>query len=283
MQTFHVYQAIWGMENLPHVDVESDIDGALDLILAAGFDGVGTGLSRQDRREAVARGARERSIPWEATAFLKTADELAAAIDMAAALGAHHLNVQITQRLDRVSDAVTLLSAMERVAAQAPFAVHYETHRGRLTNDLMFTLRVLDELPALRLTGDLSHYPLVHEMPLPIAPADEARMARILEHCWAFHGRVCGSHQVQVSIELPQHQEWVAQFRAWWAQGFASWRARAAEDAVLTFMCELGPPNYAITGPDGRELVDRWHEACVMKDMVRGIWAQARAASAEAA
>ena len=42
--------------------------------------------------------------------------------------------------------------------------------------------------------------------------------------------------------------------------------------AVLTFLCELGPPPYAITGPDGKELSDRWQDALVMKDMVRALW-----------
>jgi hypothetical protein len=53
-----------------------------------------------------------------------------------------------------------------------------------------------------------------------------------------------------------------------------SWRKRAADNAVLTFLCELGPPEYAITGADGYELSDRWEEALWMKDAIRAIWAK---------
>ena len=41
---------------------------------------------------------------------------------------------------------------------------------------------------------------------------------------------------------------------------------------MLTFLCELGPPPYAVTGSDGRELSDRWQDALVMKDMIRKLW-----------
>ena len=58
----------------------------------------------------------------------------------------------------------------------------------------------------------------------------------------------------------------------WLEYAIRSWRKRAGPDAVLTFLCELGPPPYAVTGSDGRELSDRWQDALVMKDMIGKLW-----------
>jgi hypothetical protein len=272
MRRLLVYQAIWGMENLPGVDLEAGLEAAMDQIADAGFDGVGVSLMRAERAEAVARAVHARGQSFEAIGFIRNRSDLARWIDYAQQLGAHHLNVQIMERPDRVADAAALMTDLEKEAARSSIPVYYETHRGRLTNDLLFVCRLLDEMPDLELTGDLSHYPLVHEMPLPVPQSDLARMSKVIAHCQAFHGRVCGSHQVQVSIAAPQHQAWVEQFRAWWREGFADWMARSSPNGELTFMAELGPPHYAITDAEGRELCDRWAEAVMLKEMAREIW-----------
>ena len=55
--------------------------------------------------------------------------------------------------------------------------------------------------------------------------------------------------------------------------GHVGWcRARSAEDAELVFLCELGPPPYAITDAQGDELSNRWEEALVIKTWVQEIW-----------
>jgi hypothetical protein len=75
-----------------------------------------------------------------------------------------------------------------------------------------------------------------------------------------------------VQLDFPQHQGWVELFMGWWDHAIRSWRRRAGPDAALTFLCELGPPPYAITGADGYELSDRWLESLKMKDMIRTLW-----------
>jgi hypothetical protein len=43
------------------------------------------------------------------------------------------------------------------------------------------------------------------------------------------------------------------------------------------FLCELGPPPYAITGADGLELSDRWQEALTIKRWTEELWQQLEA------
>jgi hypothetical protein len=51
-----------------------------------------------------------------------------------------------------------------------------------------------------------------------------------------------------------------------------SWRQRNADDATLVFLCELGPPPYAITDRNQRELSDRWQEALQIRQWALDIW-----------
>ena len=52
------------------------------------------------------------------------------------------------------------------------------------------------------------------------------------------------------------------------------WRRRNASDATLVFLCELGPPPYAITDAEQRELSDRWEEALTIRKWAMEIWSE---------
>jgi hypothetical protein len=71
-------------------------------------------------------------------------------------------------------------------------------------------------------------------------------------------------------------------FLRWWEAGFRQWRMRSESDATLNFLCELGPPEYAMTGADGYELSDRWEEALALRDHARAIWAKLESETAGA-
>lgn len=273
-----VLQSVWGLDKCPGFDIENDLDRALERVVEAGFDGVGVNIARVARTAGVARVMNRRGLAWEGQVLVHHADQLAAYIDEAHRLGAHHLNVQVAGPVAHLSDALALIDSLVPLAEAAPLPVRFETHRGRLTNDLLFTLRLLAARPDLPLTGDLSHYPVAGEMELPLRADQHAAIETILGRCRNFHGRVSTTHQVQVAMRAPQHAGWLDQHVAWWRRGFELWLARAGSGDALTFMCELGPPPYAITAPDGRELTDRWEEAQDMRDIVRGIWREVNGA-----
>ncbi len=268
-----VLQSVWGMDALPGVDLEHRLPEALVRIIEAGFDGAGVNLARTSRAATTARVMADHGLTWEGQALVRTGDELKRFIDQATALGgAHHLNIQIAAGAATLAEACGQVDELETAAAGAPLPVFYETHRGRLTNDLYFTGRLLEARPGLKLTGDLSHYVTAHEMNLPLDADLARRMSQVIGACHAFHARVAGTHQIQVGLEAVANRPWLDQFRAWWAEGLAAWRVRAAAGETLSVMCELGPPPYAMIDNEGREFSGRWTDALALKALFRDLW-----------
>lgn len=277
MPHLKVFQSLWAMDALPGIDLENEVEGALDRIVAAGFDGVGVNLARTARAAATARRMADEGLSWEAQAFVRDASDLARYLDQAIALGAvDHVNVQIANIAPSVDVAIGLMADLLAVSKGCPLRVSYETHRGRLTNDLFWTTDLLDAFPDLMLTGDLSHYVTAHEMYLPIEPHLGERMEKVVDRCGVFHLRIAGSHQVQIPVEAAASAPWRAAFEGWWARGMRHWLARAGVDDGLPIVCELGPPPYAITDPMGQEMTDRWAEALALKDIARRLFDEAK-------
>jgi len=280
MQKFLVYQSLWAMERRRPDGLEWSLDEKLAMIRDAGFDGAGVRFPDLDYARTVTGFLRKHGMSWQAQCYPKTVDDLKPIIAHVRELGADHINLQPDVRPYRIEECIPYIEGWRRIAAEAGVAVHIETHRDRMTTDMHFTLHLLDCFPDLRLTGDISHYLLGREFAWPVTEENHALMRRILDNCWGFHGRVASREQIQIQTSFAHHKDWVDLFAGWWEYGFRSWRRRAPADATLTFLCELGPSPYAITGADGYELSDRWQEALAMKDMVRAIWARVAAEDA---
>lgn len=273
MQKLLVLQTLWTFDDLNHQPCPPTLEARLDLIKASGFDGAGTLWFDREEARQVARLAKERDLVLEGLALPDSIDALKPALEWGTAFGLHHLNVQPDIRTASLVEGVAILEGWQQLAEQVDFPVHIETHRGRLTNDLLFTLELLKACPWLQLTADLSHYVVGSEIVLPVSAEADARITTILEHAAAFHGRIATSEQVQAEIGFAQHAPWVEQFSRWWQRGFEIWRKKAADDDELSFLCELGPRPYAVTGPDNRDLSDRWADSLALKDLARRLWA----------
>ena len=275
-----IYQSTWAMERRHADGYERTLDQNLEMILGAGFDGVSVSFEDRDLARRIGAWQEAHGLSSQALGFPRTVEALAPVIENAEEFGANHISIQPNVRPYRVQDCIPYLEGWRRLAEQTSIPVFIETHRDRMTTDLFFTLQLLDCFPDLRLTGDLSHYLVGREFAWPIDDDNHAHMHRILDNCWAFHGRVASREQVQVQISFPQHREWFELFLGWWSYGFRSWLGRAAEGDTLTFTCELGPKEYAMTGPDGNELSDRWEEALLMKRRVKEAWREVVAEAA---
>lgn len=274
--TFLVMQSMWAMEKLPWKGPEWSVEEKVERIANAGFDGAAVEFDDYPLAERTTKLLRERGLKWSVECYPKSVEELKPVLEDAYRLGIDHvthINLQPNVKPERVLDCIPYILGWLELGRDVPVPLFFETHRDRMTTDLLFTLQLIDALPAMRLTADLSHAVVGREFRWPVNREEHALIERILERAWAFHGRVASREQVQIQISWEHHRQWLDLFLGWWEQGFRSWRERAPGNAELTFTTELGPPDwYAISGPDGDEMSDRWSEAIQLKHEITKVW-----------
>jgi sugar phosphate isomerase/epimerase len=268
-----VYQALWGMDKL--VSPEPSLAEKFDRVREAGFDGMAIDLGAltfAQAQETVPHFART-GLLGGLTAFPGSVEALRPALELAHRINAPFVVVIGQEMPVRVADMIPVVEGWLRVAEQEGMPIQFETHRNCITNDLFATLQLLEAVPRMRLAADLSHYVVDREMPCPPTPYLQELIGKVLNASESFQGRVAARGQIQLPLGFPQSAKWVALFRRWWKEGFSAWQARhAGDDAPLVFLCELGPPDYALTGADGRELSDRWAEALLLSQWARELW-----------
>lgn len=268
-----VYTSLWAM--MPHD--ESGITLSYEEICAkvaeAGYDGMAIDLGAGDvaqAREVQPIMARHGLTPL-IVAFPKTIESLRETLIMAKDFGAPFVDVIGQVMPINVEGMIPVIRRWMDMADEIGMPVQFETHRNCITNDLFTTLSLLDAIPEMRLCSDLSHYVVDREFKLPLSYQEQAMISRILDRADSFQGRVASRQQIQLQLDFPQHQKWVGLFKAWWREGFEKWQAQY-QDGDCVFLCELGPPEYAMTDKTGQELSNRWQEALTIKSWIEDIW-----------
>ncbi len=274
MQKLEIYQSLWGMELRNPSLVERAPEDAFKMVADAGFDGMclDPSVAEIPKNIALKPLFEKHGLGCMINAFPYAATDMVPLLDFAGDMNARMVNVISGLMPIRPEDAVAVVRQWIDEAAERSMSLLFETHRDGLLNDLYFTLQLMELVPEMRLCADLSHFVVDRELRAPVPKRDAQYISSVLDRSDCFQGRIANREQVQIQINFPQHQVWVDIFKGWWKEGMRAWRKRNADDATLIFLCELGPPPYAITDGDQNELSDRWEESLQIRDWALEIW-----------
>jgi len=272
-----VYQSLWATERRIPGTPELSVEERFDRVKAAGFDGMAIDLGAMslEAARAVTPNYARSGLKGLLTAFPQSIADLRPALHLAKEIGSPFVIVVGQVMPIRVSEMIEVIEAWLGIATEEGMPIQFETHRNCITNDLYATLQLLDAVPQMRLSADLSHYVVDREMPCPPPAEMRAMISNVLARSDSFQGRVAARGQIQLPLAFPQNRKWLELFLAWWEEGLRSFAARSGPGAEAIFLCELGPPDYALTGADGRELSDREEEALELARHAREIWQRA--------
>ena len=274
MQKLKVYQSLWAMELRGPDGFEHSDETRFQMIADAGFTGVCLDPNADEIQENLARKSlfEKHGLECMVNAFPKNSNDLGNLLDFSKKMNATAVSIIGTVYPVSVEEAVPIIRQWNDIADEMNVPIVFETHRDCITNDMFMTLQLIEAIPNMRLCADFSHYVLGRELSLPMSEEFTAHFDRLIERSDCFQGRIANREQIQIPIAFPRHAEWVELFKNFWAKGFKSWRARNPDDAELVFLCELGPPDYAITDANGHEMSDRWQEALTIKKWAEEIW-----------
>ncbi len=242
-------------------------------IAEAGFTGILGSLPEKHEADKWRRLLDEYQFSFGIHSFPSSPEDLRAILGQAKDFGVQYINSQVMGDFLIGQEAIHLLRSLVQEAKEVAIPYYVETHRGRITQDLIRTVDYVKAIPDLRLTIDLSHYVLAGEG--CFSQEAEAYFDTLLKRTAAIHARVSNGHQIQIDIGTNGEHPAVERFIRWWETGMSYWRANAKEGDVLPLVCELGPPDYSMTRfstDKPTEISDRWEQALVFKRLLEKAW-----------
>lgn len=270
-----VHHALWSLIGLPFncgpdKSPEWTLDEKLARVRESGFQGVECWIDDSD--EAEVRAALDKHPLRLVLGHRPFAlDDVRQTVERAKRLGADFVFAQPASAFTPFEDVVEIVREGRKMANDAGLAFFVETHRNNWTENLPQTLRLIEAVPEIRFTADLSHFVVVGEFYGWEGEGADERLAPILERASHAHARISNGEQVQVDVGDGSNDS-ARFFVRLWTRMLRSWRQAAGPGDVFPFASELGPPRYAITDRDGREISDRWEQSLVMKQLIEEAW-----------
>jgi hypothetical protein len=270
-------QNLWGLRAYPSADSEWPDEKKAQEIKAAGFDAfdvwVGGAKEEDLARWKTLGEAHGLGIGVE---FGPTkAEDAEPAIVAARRLSSVYLDAHVASYFTPEKEAEALLRGLVERCAKAGMPLVVQTHRGRVTQDLLRTVAYAKAIPDLRFDLDFSHYLVAGEMGGALSSEADAALGVLMERAAMLDGRVTNGEQVQVDISNRAYQGHVDRQAALWKRVMVGWLRTARRGDVFPFRVELGPPDYAILDADGREIAERWEQQKAMRALVERLWNEA--------
>jgi sugar phosphate isomerase/epimerase len=275
LPSLRVHHALWSLIGLPFNCLadkapEWALDEKLSRVRAAGFEAVECWLDDSNEAE-VSQALSRHGLRLVLGHRPFSPSDVRATVERAVRLKADFVFAQPASAFTPFEDVVKIVQEGRRIANGEGLAFFVETHRNNWTETLPQTLRLIEAVPDIRFTADLSHFVVVGEFYGWEDEGAEEKLAPILERCSHAHARISNGEQVQVDVGDGTGQ--TAQFFVrLWTRMLREWRREAKPGDVFPFASELGPPRYAITTPEGREISDRWEQSLVMKRLITQAW-----------
>lgn len=268
-----IQQSWWAMNGLGNGHREWTMEEKFEKIAEAGFTGIMGELPKENEKVKWRRLLDEYQFSFGIHSFPSRSEDLQLLLVEAKEFGVQYVSSQVMDDFIIGEEAVQLLKNLVDEAKKANIPYFVETHRGRITQDLIRTVNYVKKIPDLRLTIDLSHYVVAGEG-CHSAKAEEC-FDILLKRTSSIHARVSNGHQIQIDIGSDGSHPITERFVKWWEKGMSYWLQEAKQGDVLPLVCELGPPDYSITkqtSSDSKEISDRWEQAIVFKRILEGAW-----------
>jgi sugar phosphate isomerase/epimerase len=261
-----------------NAEVEWTLDEKFSRVKAAGFEAVECWLNDQNEHEVTEALARhDLRLVLGHRPF--RVEDVRETVERAVRLKADFIFAQPADAFTPVEDVVKLIREGRKIANDAGIALFVEVHRNNYTETLPQIRELVERIPEIRFTADLSHLVVVGEFYGWEEERAVERMSPVLERTSHMHGRISNGEAVQVDVGDGSGS--TAQFFVQlWKTAISFWLKEAQAGDVFPFASELGPPRYAITLPDGREFSDRWEQSLIMKKLAEQAWSEAAQAYA---
>jgi sugar phosphate isomerase/epimerase len=276
-----VHHALWSLQGLPfNCGADNAPEWTLDekLLRAreAGFEGVECWLG-DDNEAEVSAALKNHGLRLVLGHRPFSVEDTQQTVERAQRLGADFVFAQPASAFTPLEEVVQIVTEGRRIANAAGLAFFVETHRNNWTENLPQTLQLIEAVPDIRFTADLSHFVVVGEFYGWEGEGAEEKLAPVLDRASHAHARISNGEAVQVDVGDGSSPE-ARFFVRLWTRMLRSWLAEAGPGDVFPFASELGPPRYAIVDRSGREISDRWEQSLVMKRLIEESW---RAAGGE--